>query len=38
LGDDEIVEVRRGLAPGDRVVVRGFETLTDQMRVRVTNL
>jgi RND family efflux transporter MFP subunit len=38
LGDDEVVEVRRGLEPGERVVVRGFETLTDQMLVRVTNL
>jgi RND family efflux transporter MFP subunit len=36
LGDDEIVEVREGVAPGDRVVVRGLETLTDQMFVRVT--
>ncbi len=36
LGDDEIVEVRAGVMPGDRVVVRGLETLTDQMLVRVT--
>lgn len=36
LGDDELVEVREGVAPGDRVVVRGLETLTDQMLVRVT--
>lgn len=36
LGDDEFVEVREGLEPGDRVVVRGLETLTDQMLVRVT--
>ncbi len=38
LGDDELVEVREGVEPGDRVVVRGHETLTDQMRVRVGDL
>jgi membrane fusion protein (multidrug efflux system) len=38
LGDDETIEIRNGLAAGDRVVVRGLETLTDQMPVRVTNL
>ena len=38
LGDDEYIEVREGLVPGDRVVVRGLETLTDQMLVRVTDL
>jgi RND family efflux transporter MFP subunit len=37
LGDDEVLEVRRGLEAGERVVVRGLETLTDQMLVRVTN-
>ena len=37
LGDDVFVEVRRGLEVGERVVVRGLETLTDQMLVRVTN-
>ncbi len=36
LGDDEIVEVRSGLASGDRVVVQGLETLADGARVRVT--
>lgn len=36
LGDDELVEVRGGVEPGERVVVRGLETLTDQMFVRVT--
>jgi len=36
LGDDDRVEVRRGLEPGERVVVRGLETLTDQTRVRVS--
>ena len=37
LGDDQFVEVREGLELGDRVVVRGIETLTDQMLVRVTD-
>jgi RND family efflux transporter MFP subunit len=36
LGDDEIVEIRQGLEPGERIVVRGLETLTDGTRVRVT--
>jgi RND family efflux transporter MFP subunit len=36
LGDDEIVEIREGLQPGERIVTRGIETLTDQVRVRVT--
>lgn len=36
LGDDDRVEVRGGLDPGERVVVRGLETLTDQTRVRVS--
>lgn len=36
LGDDDIVEIREGLAVGERVVVQGLETLTDQTRVRVT--
>jgi RND family efflux transporter MFP subunit len=36
LGDDVLVEVREGVQVGDRVVVRGLETLTDQMQVRVT--
>ena len=35
LGDDEQVEILDGLALGDRVVVRGLETLTDGTRVRV---
>lgn len=38
LGDDEFIEIRNGVNAGDRVVVRGLETLTDQMPVRVTNL
>jgi multidrug efflux pump subunit AcrA (membrane-fusion protein) len=37
LGDDVFVEVRRGVETGERIVVRGLETLTDQMLVRVTN-
>ena len=36
IGDDVIVEVREGVQAGERVVVRGLETLTDQMQVRVT--
>jgi len=36
LGDDEVVEIRQGLEPGERIVVRGLETLTDGTRVRVT--
>ena len=36
LGDDEVVEVREGLEPGERIVVRGLETLTDGTRVRVS--
>jgi membrane fusion protein (multidrug efflux system) len=35
LGDDQRVEVRDGVKPGDRIVVRGLETLTDGTRVRV---
>ena len=35
LGDDAKVEIASGLAAGDRVVVRGLETLTDGARVRV---
>ena len=35
LGDDDIVEIRSGLQPGDRVVVRGIETLTDEQKVLV---
>ena len=35
LGDDDLVEVREGVEPGERIVVRGLETLTDGTRVRV---
>ena len=35
LGDDDQVQVLDGLAVGDRIVVRGLETLTDGTRVRV---
>lgn len=34
-GDDDTVEVRSGLEVGERVVVRGIETLTDRTAVRV---
>lgn len=36
LGDDARIEVVRGVEPGEKVVVRGLETLTDQTRVRVS--
>lgn len=36
LGDDDIVEIREGLAVGERIVIQGLETLTDQTRVRVS--
>ena len=36
LGDDDMVEVRGGIEPGDRVVTKGLETLTDGARVRVS--
>ena len=35
LGDDDKVQIVDGLALGDRIVVRGLETLTDGARVRV---
>ena len=35
LGDDDKVQVIDGLALGDRIVVRGLETLTDGTRVRI---
>jgi RND family efflux transporter MFP subunit len=35
-GDDEAVEVRAGLEAGERIVVSGHETLTDDTPVRVT--
>lgn len=36
LGNDEFVEILSGLQVGDRVVVRGWETLVDESRVQVT--
>jgi RND family efflux transporter MFP subunit len=36
LGDDEIVEIRSGVEAGERIVVRGLETLTDGTRVQVS--
>ena len=35
LADDDQIEVREGVKPGERIVVRGLETLTDGTRVRV---
>lgn len=34
LGNDLMVEVREGVAAGDRIVIRGLETLADDMLVR----
>jgi len=36
LGDDDIVEIKQGLDVGERIVVRGIETLTDGAKVRVS--
>jgi len=36
LGDDDVVEIRSGVESGERVVVKGLETLTDGARVRVS--
>ncbi len=36
LGDDDIVEIRSGLEAGERIVVRGLETLTNDSRVTVS--
>ena len=36
LGDDEIIEIRQGVEPGERIVVRGLETLTEGTSVRVS--
>lgn len=36
LGDDQRIEVSSGVEPGEKVVIRGLETLTDQTRVRVS--
>jgi RND family efflux transporter MFP subunit len=36
LGDDDTVEIRSGLEPGERIVIRGIETLTDGTKVRVS--
>lgn len=35
LADDDQIEIREGVKPGERIVVRGLETLTDGTRVRV---
>jgi len=34
LGDDDVVEIRSGLKTGERIVVKGHETLTNGTRVR----
>jgi len=36
LGDDDIVEIRTGLEPDERIVIKGLETLTDGAHVRVS--
>ncbi len=36
LGDDDIVEIRQGIEVGERIVVRGLETLTDETLVQVS--
>jgi RND family efflux transporter MFP subunit len=38
LGDDDTVEVREGLEVGERIVVKGLETLSDGTRVRVSGV
>lgn len=35
LGNDDFVEVRDGVQPGERIVIHGLETLTDGTRIRV---
>ena len=37
LGDDDKVQAMDGVEPGERVVVRGLETLTDGTRVRIVD-
>jgi hypothetical protein len=37
LGDDVQIEVREGVAAGERIVIHGLETLTDGTRVRVAS-
>lgn len=36
LGGDEVVEIREGVAPGEKIVVAGVETLSDGSLVRVS--
>lgn len=38
LSDDTRFEISEGLRPGERIAIRGLETLTDGTRVRVTTL
>ncbi len=37
LGDDQRVEIREGLEPGESLVTSGYETLVDGARVRVSS-
>jgi RND family efflux transporter MFP subunit len=36
LGDDERIEIREGVRPGESLVTTGYETLVDGARVRVS--
>jgi RND family efflux transporter MFP subunit len=36
LGDDQMIEIRQGVQPGEKIVVRGLETLSDGTSVRVS--
>lgn len=36
LGDDQVIEIREGVQPGEKIVVRGLETLSDGTSVRVS--
>jgi len=36
LGDDDVIEIRDGVEPGEKIVVRGLETLSDGTSVRVS--
>lgn len=36
LGDDRVIEIREGVEPGEKIVVRGLETLSDGTSVRVS--
>jgi RND family efflux transporter MFP subunit len=36
LGDDRVIEIKDGVVPGEKIVVRGLETLSDGTSVRVS--